>query len=164
MKSFTRLCAPASIFVALALGCTTAQLNTGLALAAELAGNAATYATRADLAVHPDHRGAFEAAKIALDGLLRSSDYSRASFSAALRQLPIAELRGNEGCIDASLIVFDVLTQLAFDVQSAPAVAKIMAAVRDGLVAGLAIPLPDARKAEPEIKASRAAPKRFIQL
>jgi hypothetical protein len=102
-------------------------------------GDAARIAVIADVAQHPEHRIAFQAAVVGLDGLLQSTNYDAATFRAVLATLPIKEFEGQNGVLVLTgvLTVFDLVTMFGYEVTTAPAVAAVMQSVRDGIDQGL---------------------------
>lgn len=124
-------------------GCKTVNTPELVQFVAARAGDAARIATIVDLQAHPEHRIAFQAAKVAMDGLLRGTNYSSADFKAVLAKLPVKEFQGAQGAmvLEGALLVYDLVTMFAYDVQSAPALAAVMTSVRDGISGALSTPV-----------------------
>jgi len=139
MRPFLRLFASSLFIVPLLLGCKTISNPALLDFVAARAGQAVKIAVLADLKSNPGHAPAYGAAVQALDGLLRSTNYSSAAFKEILAQLPIKEFRGDTGAlvIEGGLLIFDLVTMFAFDPQSQPALLAVMLQVRDGLIEAL---------------------------
>jgi hypothetical protein len=149
MIPISRLFSTCLLIIPIIIGCTTTQLNSLVDTAASLAGSTARIATIADLASNPSHRPMLEAGVIALDGLLRSTNYTSAKFQEVLRKLPIWTtesgsdgIYGTDGAIyqfsiGGGVAVIDLVANVAFDVQSAPALSRIMTSVRNGISEGL---------------------------
>lgn len=129
--------------LAFLLGCTTTGDSTLLRFVAARAGDAARIAVIADLQANPSHRLPIQAGLVALDALIQSGKYSSAEFKAVLQQLPIKEFRGTQGALvlEGSLLVFDLVTMFAYDITTVPAVQEVMLSVREGISAGLGVPV-----------------------
>lgn len=114
---------------------------------AKRAKNAAQIGVALDLKARPEHRLAFEAAVVALDGLLNRGDFTGNDLSAVLSVLPLdgGELQGDEGVLligqVAPIIILDIATLFGFNIDSLPALKAIAGGIRDGIKAGLASPV-----------------------
>jgi hypothetical protein len=128
-----------SPLLVLLIGCQNLNWADVITTAATLAGDAAMIAAEWDLAENPGHRPAYEAASAALDALLHSDDYTPQKLEAALSQLPIKELQGVKGAlaIKAGVLVYDLVTQVAYKPDSAPAVTQIAQSISANLNAVL---------------------------
>ena len=109
-------------------------------IAATVAGNAAEIGAGLDLKDNPSHRPLYAAAKGALDALVRDGKWDAVKFQQALRLLPVGAFQGNLGLLIAGTIVqvYDAATGELLLVESAPALAKVITSVRDGLERALA--------------------------
>jgi hypothetical protein len=139
MISSLRVFASSLFIIPLLLGCKTLSDPAVIQFVSARAGDAARIAVGVDLESNPDHRAAFVAGVAALDGLMRSTNYSSALFSEALAQLPIEEFRGDNGALilEGGLLVFDLVTMFAYDIESQPALLSVMTSVRNGIAAAL---------------------------
>lgn len=139
-----------SVALLFGTGCASTTPQQRIALGSLIAGNAAKIGAAYDLGVNPGHRGAYVAGVLALDALLKNGDYTAAKLQAALQQLPIKEFQGDSGTliVSATVLAYDIASQLYFDPQSAPAVQAFAQAIRDGLQAALDAP-PRAKSASP---------------
>ena len=112
------------------------QLNPALVeFVANRAGDAARIGVAIDLQAKPEHRVAYAAAVVALDGLLQREEYTSADFQAVLALLPIKEFQGDTGALvlQGTVMVFDLVTMVAWDVDSVPALKSVMTQVRNGI-------------------------------
>ena len=123
---------------------TGTQVNPALIeFVASRAGDAARIGVALDLQTHPEHRVAYAAAVIALDGLLQRQDYTSADFQAVLACLPVKEFQGDSGALvlQGTVMVFDLFTMFGYDVNSTPALKSVMTRVREGINLALAGPV-----------------------
>lgn len=155
-KSFLTILVAACAFAF--VGCKTTENGQALKLAGVLAQEAAKQGTIYELNKNPAERPAFEAGKIALDGLLGDEDYDSAKLKAVIATLPLDIFKGSESAMylqDGVLLIFDVLTATAFDVNSSPAAKAVMTGVRDGIEEGLAATATRSTTAKAKLRAPR---------
>jgi hypothetical protein len=133
------ICIAMLTICSLLFGCASLNSTAVLDMVASRAEGAVKLATLADLQAHPEHRLAFAAGKVAMDGFLMSTNSSSAELKRLLEKLPIKEFQGSDGAmvLEGAMLVYDFATMFAYQAQSAPAVVKLATAVRNGLDAAL---------------------------
>lgn len=124
----------------LCFGCKTTAPGTipqWIEVAATVAQTAASVGVAVDLQSNPAHRVAFQLAEAALTAMIDRQGWNASDFAQILSGLPL--LQGPNGVLVATAIasVFDLATGTWLDVESAPAVKRVVSAVRDGIRAGL---------------------------
>ncbi len=153
----------------LLFGCATPLFSPeSIPVAAALAKAVARDGTVMDLQARTQDRIAFLAGKTALDALLKTTNIDVAELKSALSRLPLDTIVGPGGAIiltnlNTPILIFQLATSMAFNVQSSEAAAAIALAVRDGITEGLlAVPARGNRQLEPGCQADRAAVKHWI--
>lgn len=123
----------ALVTVLLVAGCTTLNQGTVDSLA-RAAGGAARLAAAYDT----QHRGQYALVRDALDVLITREQWDDASLALALKMLPDVSDPKIALYVEGSLLVFDLVKNAFFTVETAAAVKAFAIEIRDGLALGLA--------------------------
>lgn len=140
MKKITVL---ASLFLLLIPACVTTpegKIKPDAVRVGRIAGRAAYFGTVFYLTQHADQRPIFAAAAAALKTLEDTQNWDYAAFAAALHELPIRQLQGDQGMIIVQLTVevWDEVLQLATPLLKAELLAAAIPKIRDGIERALA--------------------------
>ncbi|HNU53341.1 MAG TPA: hypothetical protein PKJ98_20805 [Verrucomicrobiota bacterium] len=130
-----------SILAAFAVaGCSTLTPAEKIDQAAKVANLAAFVGAGLHLADNPEDRAYFVASVTALEALADSDNYTPSSLAAALRELPIRELRGSKGTIylTAGVSLWDEASRQILRVDTSGAAKVFAEAIRKGLAEALA--------------------------
>ena len=113
-----------------------------IARIANLAGNAAEIGTTEYLKLHPDDATYFTASRDALGAMIAAKDYDPASFTAAIKKLPVRALHGTNVSIYVTLgvMVFDQAAQELVQLNNQTWILPVLYAVYNGMSRAMGLP------------------------